>query len=105
MAAVPAEAHTLAGLKERHIGTDGVDDPGNFMAGNARILDAGPMTQLGKRIAMADAAGLNANANVAGAGIGKLLLDEFECSAGGGDLHGTTSDYGHSGEFLLWLVR
>ena len=96
---MPAQAHALAGFEERHVGADGIDDAGDFMAGNARILDAGPMTQLGKRIAVANAAGLDANANLAGAGLGKLLLDEFECSAGGGNLHGTASDCGHWADF------
>ena len=42
VAAVPAEADALAGLEERDIGADGVDDAGDFVAGNARELEAGP---------------------------------------------------------------
>jgi hypothetical protein len=57
------------------------------------------MTQLdGNSIAMANAASLNADAHVSGTGLGKLLLDEFERSAGGGELDGTASDCGHWGE-------
>ncbi len=91
VAAMPAEADALANFKERDVGADGIDDAGHLMAGNTRVSEAGPIAELGERIAVANAAGLNANANVAGAGIGKLLLDKFECSAGSGNLHGSAS--------------
>jgi hypothetical protein len=35
---------------------------------------------------MADAARLDAHANVAAAGLGKVAVDELELAAGGGDL-------------------
>ena len=38
VAAVPAEADALAGLEERHVGADGVDDAGDFVAGDARDI-------------------------------------------------------------------
>jgi hypothetical protein len=101
VAAVPTEAYALAWLEERHIGADRIDDAGDLMAGNARILDAGPITELGQRIAVADAAGLNPNANVAGAGIGKFSCDELKRSAGGGNLDGTACNWGHTGILLV----
>jgi hypothetical protein len=42
---------------------------------------------------------------MAGAGIGKLLLDKFECSAGGGNLHGSASNCGHGGKFSCHFER
>ena len=62
------------------------------MAGNAREFEAGPETKLGERVAVADAAGVDADADLAGSRIGELLFNEFEGSAGGGDLHGAASD-------------
>jgi hypothetical protein len=47
MASVPTEAYALADLEERHIGADRIHDAGNFMAGNAGILNAGPIAELG----------------------------------------------------------
>jgi hypothetical protein len=47
MASVPAEAYALADLEERNIGADGIDDASDFMAGNARVLNAGPIAELG----------------------------------------------------------
>ena len=93
VAAVPAEADALAELEERDVGADGVDDAGDLVAGDARDIGVpGHMAFLGERVAVADAAGLHANADMAGAGIGELLLDELKRSAGGGYLHGTACD-------------
>ena len=89
VAAVPAEADALAGLEERHVGADGVDDAGDFVAGDARVCDAGQEADLGERVAVADAAGLHADADVAGAGIGEFALNQFKGSARSGDLDGT----------------
>jgi hypothetical protein len=86
---MPAETDALADFEDGNIGADGVQNAGNFMAGHARVLESRPHTFLGQRIAVTNAAGLHADANVAGAGIRKLLLDKLERSAGGGDLHGT----------------
>ena len=97
VASVPAEADALAGLEEGDVGADGVDDPGDFVAGGAGELDAGPVAFFGERVAVADAAGMNADTHVAGAGLGKFLFDELERTAGGGDLHGTAF-YGWHGE-------
>jgi hypothetical protein len=94
---VPTETNALAYFEERDIGADGIDYGGDLMAGYAWVLNAGPIAELGERIAVANAAGLDANANVAGPGLGELFLDEFKCAACGGDLHGTTSDCGHGG--------
>ena len=54
---MPAEADALAGLEERDVGADGVDDAGDLVAGRAGKLDAGPLAFFGERVAVADAAG------------------------------------------------
>jgi hypothetical protein len=54
---------------------------------------------------MANAAGLNANANVAWAGIGELFFYELKIAACGGNLHGTTANCGHGAKFSCQLDR
>jgi hypothetical protein len=71
---MPAEAYTLPRLEERHIRSYGVHHAGYFMAGNARICDAGKNAKLGDRIAVTDAAGLDADAYLSGTRLGKLFL-------------------------------
>ena len=92
MAAMPAETDALADFEYRHIRANGVEDAGNLVAGDAWELESRPHSFLGQRITVTDAAGLHANADVAGAGIGELLLDELKRSAGGGNLHGAACD-------------
>jgi hypothetical protein len=75
VAAVPAEADAVANLEDGDIGADGIDDSGDLVAGAAGILNAGPQAFLGEHVAVADAAGLDANAYLAGAGRGELFLD------------------------------
>ena len=75
MAAMPAEANALAGLEDGNVGSDGIEYAGDFVAGNARKLDAGPHAQLGERIAVADPAGLNTNAYVSWTRLGELSLN------------------------------
>jgi hypothetical protein len=92
VASVPAEADALAGLEKGDVGANGVDDAGDLVAGGAGILDAGPMAFFGERVAMADAAGVDANADLARTGLGEFFFYELERTAGGGYLHGTAFD-------------
>jgi len=59
------------------------------VAGGAGELKAGPMAFLGERVRVADAAGLDADADVAWTRLREFFFDELERTAGGGDLHGT----------------
>ena len=95
MAAVPAEADTLAGLEQRHVGRYSIKDAGDFVAGNAGIIDPGKDPEFGDGIAMADATGLHPDAHLTGAGIGKLLLYQRKGAAGCGNLYGTSTDFRH----------
>jgi hypothetical protein len=43
VAAVPSDTYALAGLPVGNVGADGIDTAGDFVSGNARILDARPV--------------------------------------------------------------
>jgi hypothetical protein len=86
MAAVPSDADALAGFPVRNVGADSVDAAGNFMSRNAWILDAGPMAFFYERVAVADAAGLDFNPDLAAARLGNISFNEFESTAGFADL-------------------
>jgi hypothetical protein len=92
---MPAEADALADLENGDVKADGVEHPGNLVSGHPRELEARPHAFLSKRVAVTNAAGLYADADVAGAGVGELLLDKLKRSARGGNLHGTACDCGH----------
>lgn len=66
-------------------------------------LKPGPDALFGEGVAMADAAGLDANADMSGRGVGECFLDELESAAGGGHLHGTALNCRHG--VLLLGVR
>jgi hypothetical protein len=74
------------------------------MPGHAGIGDAGKEPEFRDGIAVADSAGLDADADMAGAGVGKFTLDDFKSSARGGDLYGTAR-YRWHGYFspALWM--
>ena len=86
VAAVPADADALAGLPVGDVSADGVDAAGDFVSGDAGILDAGPMAFFDQRIAMADAAGFDLNSDLVAAGFGDVSFDQFEIAAGFADL-------------------
>jgi hypothetical protein len=86
MTAVPSDADALAGFPVRNVSADSVDAAGNFMSGNAWILNAGPMAFFYESVAVADAAGFDFNPYLAADGIGNISFDEFEITAGFADL-------------------
>src|SRR4029077_3449385 len=85
-AAVPSDADALAGFPVGDVGAYGVDVPGDFVSGNARILYAGPIAFLYARVGMADAAGFNFDPDLVGGGFGNVSFDEFEITARLADL-------------------
>jgi hypothetical protein len=85
--AVPAYTDTLAGLPKSNVGADGVDASGNFVSGDARILDAWPHSFFHQHIAVADAAGLNLDANLITPWLGYGTLNDLKVSAGLADLN------------------
>jgi hypothetical protein len=86
MAAVPSDSHAMAGFPVGDVGADGVDAPGNFVAGNAWILNAGPMAFLYECVAVADAAGFDFNSDLIAGGFGDGSFYELEITAGFADL-------------------
>jgi hypothetical protein len=83
---VPSDADTLAGFPVGYVGADGVDAAGDFVSGNAWILEPGPMAFLYQRIAVADPAGFDFDSDLAAGGFGDVSFDEFEITAGLADL-------------------
>jgi hypothetical protein len=86
MASVPSDADALARFPVGNVGADSVDAAGDFVPGNAWILNAGPMAFLYKRVAVADAAGFDFNPDLAAAGLGNVSFDELEITARFADL-------------------
>jgi hypothetical protein len=86
MAAVPTDSYALAGFPVADAGADGVDAAGNFVPGNAWVLQAGPMAFLYECVAVADAAGFDFNPDLVAGGFGDGSFDEFEITAGFADL-------------------
>ncbi len=78
MTAVPADSHALAGFPLRDTRAHGIHDPDHFMAGHARILQAGPVAFLDQRIAVADATGLDFDPHPAGARLGNFTFNDFK---------------------------
>jgi hypothetical protein len=82
MAAVPSDADAIAGVPSDNAVAERIDRPGDFVAGDARILDR-PNVLHRNRVAMANPAGLDANAHPSGRGIGKGEFRELEPSIAG----------------------
>ena len=77
MLSMPADADALAGFPFRNACANGVNDADDFMARDAGILDAGKQAGLGDGIAVANAAGLDFDADGAGTGLGNVAFDNF----------------------------
>src|SRR5260370_36414989 len=90
LAAVPADADTLAVFPAGDAGTNVVDHAGDFVPGGAVILTTGPVSFFYEAVAVADATGLHANADVAGGRLRDVALLNFKIGARlgyDGDLH------------------
>jgi hypothetical protein len=86
MPAVPADADALSRLVLSHACAHGIHESRDFVAGHTRILDSRPVTFLGQRIAVANAAGLDFDPDVTGTRLGNVAFNDFKRSAGAGDL-------------------
>jgi hypothetical protein len=89
MTSMPADADALAGFELCHACAHGIENADDFVAGHTRILDAGHMTFLCERIAMADAAGLDFDPHLAGTRLGNFAFNDFKRPAGTGNLDST----------------
>src|SRR5437870_4583752 len=86
VAAVPSDSGALAFLPIGDARAGFVDDAGNLVAGNARVLDAGENAIFGEMVAETDAASLDLDTHLSGAGLGDFTFDKFEIAASFGDL-------------------
>jgi len=106
MASVPSDSDALAGFPVGNVSTDGVDAAGDFVSGNAWILEAGPMAFLNEDVAVADAAGFDFDPDLAAGGIGNVSFDEFEIAVGFADLDSLHSRHNFSlMNSSLWKCR
>ena len=86
MTAMPSDSDALARFPVGDVGAYGIDAAGDFVSGNAWILDAGPIAFLHEQIAVADAAGLDFDPDLVAGGIGNVSFDELEITSGLADL-------------------
>lgn len=88
-AAEPADADPLADAPRGDVGAKLVDPSGDLVAGDGRIMDVGENARGDIGIAMADAAGLDLDAHLAGSGLGRWALHKLEGGIRLGDLDDT----------------
>ncbi|HKT35973.1 MAG TPA: hypothetical protein VJR03_14190, partial [Nitrospira sp.] len=65
VSAMPADADALTRFPLRDVGTDFVDAAGDFVSGDARVLKARPVSLFDEGVTVADAAGLDFDADMA----------------------------------------
>jgi hypothetical protein len=85
---VPADADALSFAPGIDVVTDGIHNAGHLVSWNPGIVDAGEGPVFHKRVAVADAARLDANAYLVGSGFGNGDVDNFEGAACFGYLNG-----------------
>ena len=73
---MPTNSDPLAGGPSGDFPADRIDDAGNLMSRNSRILDAGPESLLGKGVAVANAAGLDFDTHAAIARLGDFAFTQ-----------------------------
>src|SRR5262249_19790339 len=86
IAAIPADAHALAGLPVGEAGADGVDHAGHLVTGHAGVLNPRKGPLLDKGVAVADAARQDLNADRSGSRLGDGPYDDLEWAVWSRDL-------------------
>jgi hypothetical protein len=87
MPAEPADTDTLPDAPSGHTSAECIDHAGNLVPWDAWEGEAGYMPFDGETIAVAHAAGLDADADLASRGLRHIALDEFKRAAGPRHLH------------------
>ena len=87
MPAEPANADALSDAPALHAVAECVDHAGDLVPGDAREDEAGHLPFDGETVAVAYAAGLDADADLAARRLGHIALDEFKRTAGPRHLH------------------
>ena len=85
MAAVPADADALAFLPSGDACADFVNDAGDFVSGGAGVGHAGPKAVFDEMVAEANAAGLDADADMSQGRLRDFALLQLEIGTGLGD--------------------
>jgi hypothetical protein len=88
MTSVPSNSDALARFPVGYVGAHGINAAGDFMSGNAWILEAGPMAFLYERIAVTDTAGFDFDPHLIAGGFGNVSFDELKITTGLADLDG-----------------
>jgi hypothetical protein len=86
VASDPADADALSFSPVGDTFADRIDNSRDFVAGDARVGEAGKKPFLGEKIAVAKAAGLHFYSDFAGTRIGDGTIDNFDGAVGGRDL-------------------
>src|SRR5262249_13730113 len=86
-AAIPAYADPLSLLPSGDLGAQFIDDAGNFVARNPRILNSRREAFFHKHVAVANAAGLHFDPDLSSSWRRNLALDNLEIRARSWNLH------------------
>jgi len=78
VSSMPAHPDPLADLPLSDATPDGVDDSGDFVPGDSRVLDAWVETFFREYVAVTDAAGLNLDSDRSRARLRDLAFDQLE---------------------------
>ena len=78
MAAMPADADPLPHCPSHDTRSDRIDDAGDFVPRDSGVLNAGEGSLFGKRVAVADASGLDLDSYRAGARLWDFALHELK---------------------------
>lgn len=84
LAVQEADADAVTGLPGGDAGPDGVNDADDLMPRNEGARGVAAQAFHGQHVGVADAAGLHAQAHLAGCGIKQLALDQLEVVGAGG---------------------
>lgn len=85
-AGIPADPDAIANGPTDDGGADSVNYADNFVAGNLRIFQAGPVAFLDERIAVTDSASMDFDADISRTGLGDITFYKFKWASGPGNL-------------------
>jgi hypothetical protein len=103
MSTMPADAHPLTLLPSRDFSANLVDDAGNFMTRDPRILQPWPITFLHEDVAVTDPTGLHSNPDLVGTGCWDFSPDHLERRSGCWNLN--SRHLRHASSFGQTLTR
>jgi hypothetical protein len=75
---MPADADPLSSFPSNDARTYGIDDAGDLMAGNSRILNAWKGPLLSERVAVTDSTGLDFDSHQSNPGFRDVALDQLK---------------------------